>query len=152
MARNPKRKKEPPSYNKDMLKFAVEEVKSGRVSLKRASKMYSIPRTTLRDRINGRRGVKSAGGGRPFALSQEDELRLANSLKIMDKWGFGLSRKEVMELVQDFVTKNKIKTPFKNNKPGPDWFISFSKRHKLSIKKTAKRGNRKKKSYGPVHC
>lgn len=52
----------------------------------------------------------------------------------MEKWGFRLSRFEVMEIVAKYVRINKIKTPFKNNIPGPDWFINFCKRHQL-IKK-----------------
>lgn len=52
----------------------------------------------------------------------------------MEKWGFGLSRSEIITLVGDFVTINNIKTPFKNGIPGEDWFFNFKNRHNLSIK------------------
>ena len=53
----------------------------------------------------------------------------------MEKWRFGLSRKEVMQVVGDFVRMNGLVTPFKDFVPGADWFINFRKRHNLSIKK-----------------
>lgn len=53
----------------------------------------------------------------------------------MEKWGFRLSRSEILEIVAEYVRVNNIQTPFKNNTPGPDWFIDFRKRHGLSIKK-----------------
>lgn len=52
----------------------------------------------------------------------------------MEKWGFGLSRKEVLQTVADFVKENHIKTQFKDAKPGEDWFLNFKRRHNLSIK------------------
>lgn len=53
----------------------------------------------------------------------------------MSKWGFGLSRKEILNSVQLYVQQNNLQTPFKDGKPGEDWFINFSKRNRLSIKK-----------------
>lgn len=53
----------------------------------------------------------------------------------MEKHGFGLTRKELLETVGQYVSDNNIKNPFKNGVPGEDWFLSFKKRHNLSIKK-----------------
>lgn len=55
--------------------------------------------------------------------------------QIMEKWGYGLSRGEAINIVGQYVTCNKIKTPFCDNTPGEDWFLSFKKRHCLSLKK-----------------
>ena len=41
-----KRKTLPPSYSKEDLKAAVENVKSGRMALYRAAKLYKIPKAT----------------------------------------------------------------------------------------------------------
>jgi hypothetical protein len=52
----------------------------------------------------------------------------------MEKWGFGLSRKEILQLVGECVNANKLKTQFKKGIPGEDWFLNFKLRHNLSIK------------------
>lgn len=39
----------------------------------------------------------------------------------MEKWGLGLCRKEVLNIVGEFVKRNNLKTPFKNGIPGEDW-------------------------------
>ncbi|KAJ4449226.1 hypothetical protein ANN_00623 [Periplaneta americana] len=73
--------------------------------------------------------------GRKTALSERDEQNLASNLKIMAKWSFPLSRDEVLSVVQEYVEINGIKTPFKNGKPGHDWFKTFWARHNLTLKK-----------------
>jgi hypothetical protein len=64
----------------------------------------------------------------------DDERKLVLCLKTLEQWGFGLTRKELLEKVGQFVRKNHIDTPFKNGTPGEDWFLSFKKRHSLSLK------------------
>lgn len=53
----------------------------------------------------------------------------------MSKWGFGLLKEEIKDVIQEYVIQNNIKTPFTDNKPGDDWFIAFRDRHFLSVKK-----------------
>lgn len=121
-------------YTKENLKTAIEEVKRGAATLYGAARKHGIPKSTLHDHIFGKTGLKSQSLGRAFALQIEQERELADGLKTLERWGFGLSRKEVIDLVSKFVSQNDIKTPFKNNIPGSDWFTSFKKRHNLSIK------------------
>ncbi|GBP40873.1 hypothetical protein EVAR_88934_1 [Eumeta japonica] len=52
----------------------------------------------------------------------------------MERYGFGLTRDEVLEMVGEYVRINKISTPF-NGRPGKDWFNAFKKRNNLSMKK-----------------
>jgi len=44
----------------------------------------------------------------------------------MEKWGFGLSKTEVLETIGRYVNKNKISTPFGEGVPG-DYFLSALK-------------------------
>jgi hypothetical protein len=74
-------------------------------------------------------------GGRKPTLSVEQEEEVVNKLKIMSKWGFGLGKEDVLNVIQDFVTLNKIKKNLTNNHPGRDWFVSFCKKRSLSLKK-----------------
>lgn len=129
------------SYSREDLNKAVKEVRDGTRGLRPTAKLYGIPRTTLRHYVNGTRGQKgilsqgTRGGGGRMALSFEDEKSLASCIKTVEKWGFGLSRDESMDIVQLFVIANNLSTPFKDNRPGEAWFLNFKKRHRLSIKK-----------------
>ncbi|CAG4996929.1 unnamed protein product [Parnassius apollo] len=68
----------------------------------------------------------------------------------MEKYGFGLTRKEVLEVVGQYVVENNIETPFKNGTPGEDWFLAFKKRHNLSVKKPQPVEYARKKACNPA--
>ncbi|CAK1603400.1 unnamed protein product [Parnassius mnemosyne] len=129
------RKSDRSRYDYDKLTEAVNAVKNGTISAYTASKQYNIPRTTIVNRVYDRKGLKSKTLGRCTALPRDVEETLAENLHVMEKSGFGLTRKEVIELVGQYVVKNNIKTPFKDGIPGEDWFIAFKNRHGLSVKK-----------------
>lgn len=135
MPRHYIRKTDRRPYSSDQLAEAISRIKSGELTTKRCAKRYGIPRSTLKDHIRGRRGnrVTVGGGGRSTALTSQQENDLANCIKTMSKNGFGLSRSEVLDVVQAYVKRNHIKTPFKNDKPGQDWWLGFKTRHDLSI-------------------
>lgn len=123
------------SYSKEDLQHALEDVRSGTLTIYRACRVYNIPKTTLVDHIKERRGKKSSSYGRPPAIPLEEERKLADGLIYMERHGFGLSRKEILLLVGDYVRSRKLATPFKDGIPSEDWFLAFKARHKLSVKK-----------------
>lgn len=127
---------------KEDLENALQSIRNGELSYKRASRLFRIPRSTLIARLKGwknRAATKGSKPGRSTDLSAEIEADLANNLNTLNKWGFGLARKEILSLVGTYVKENKIATRFKNGIPGKDWFIGFCKRHNLSCKKPVKR-------------
>ena len=115
--------------------------------MKSSSVMYGVPVSTLVARTKGWKSRAASGmplsikpetqygGGRKPDLSDTNENILADNLSVMSKWGFGLMAEEVMDIVQDFVIANNLKTRFKNGRPGRDWLRSFFSRHKLTLKK-----------------
>lgn len=118
-------------YTQEQLHKVVLMCKQGELSAKLAAKTYNIPLSTLRN-IHGRRGVKSKSMGRGTAIPTEVEGKIANGIKQMAKWGWGLTRKEIAwELVGMYVNKNNIKTPFKDGVPGEEWFLAFKARHHI---------------------
>lgn len=130
------------SYSTEDLNKAITAVKNGELSYKKASQLYRIPRSTLIARCKGWKNRPASGRDRPGRvpdLSQETEAELAQHLETLNNWGFGLSRKEVLNTVGVFVQQNNINTRFKNGVPKKDWFIGFCKRHHLSCKKPIKR-------------
>ena len=136
MPKNYSRKsKRATAYSQEDLETAVQKVRNKVLTNYAASKLYGIPASTLSDRVNAKSGLKSRTLGRSPAIPLEMETKLALGLRTMEKWGWGLSKSEVLDIVAEFIKRNNIKTPFVNDKPGNDWFLSFRKRHKLSIKK-----------------
>jgi len=55
-------------------------------------------------------------------------------LKLMEKWGFGLSRKEVLETTGLYVNESKIHKPCRGGVSCDNFFICFKRTHKLSLK------------------
>ncbi|XP_065085084.1 jerky protein homolog-like [Ochlerotatus camptorhynchus] len=135
MVRHYVKKRLPAAYTKETLLEAVQAVRSKRFTLYSAAKYYKIPKTTLCNRVHGKRGVKSSTGGRPTALPLEVEARLATNIKTMEKWGFGLSKPEIVSAIEQHVKKTGLKTPFKDSVPGDDFFVNFKRRNQLSQKK-----------------
>lgn len=129
------------AYSSEDLEKAVNDVKNGNKTTRGAAMFYGIPRSTVQHYVSGTRGKghisqgpSSGGGGVTSYLSAADEEELANAIKVMEKNGFGLTGEEVLDIVQCYIVENKLETRFKNQRPGPDWFFSFRKRHRLSIK------------------
>lgn len=123
------------TYTLETLKRALDEIERGIITQYGAHKKYKIPQMTLSYHRRGLRGKKSSTMGRSTALPPEEETRLAECLITMEKWGWGLTRRDVFNIVEQYVTTNNLKTPFRQGRPGEDWYLGFSKRHNLSIKK-----------------
>lgn len=70
-----------------------------------------------------------------LALSEVAEATLAEHLRMMAKNGFALSKEEVLDVVKDYVEQKSLTVPFKNNRPGHDWYKGFCTQQKLSLKK-----------------
>lgn len=83
------------NYSKSDLKTAVNKLVAGTLTYNAASTMYNIPRPTLYAHSKGLQGIKSNSMGRATVLSPDIEYRLSESLKIMEKYCYGLSRREV---------------------------------------------------------
>jgi hypothetical protein len=98
--------------------------------------------------VKGLGGVKSQRLGRPTAVRYNEEKKSADCLTLMEKWGFGLSKKEVLETIGRYVNENKIPTPFRGlGVPGDDFIIRLKRTHRLSLKKPQSVEECRKKSY-----
>jgi len=66
--------------------------------------------------------------GRPTAVPFDEENKIADCLKLMEKWGFGFSKKEVLEMIGRYFNENKIPTPFRSlGIPGDDFIHPLEK-------------------------
>ncbi|XP_054259796.1 uncharacterized protein LOC128984492 [Macrosteles quadrilineatus] len=114
------------------LKNAVQLVQTKAVNQSEASLTFNIPIGTLQ--LHLKNPGKKVGAGRPTDLTLHDEQIIANTTKASSKWGFGLTKQEFLKSVADYVSSNLIKTQFKENIPGDDWFLSFKKRHNIFLR------------------
>jgi len=110
MVRHYKSKHQRAQWSEQNLKDAIAAVETG-VSLKKASKDFSIPRTTLRNHLK----MKEKGGqfaskklGRPTVLSSEQETELVNLILDYESRLFGLTVLDIRRLVYDYCEKKTI--------------------------------------------
>ncbi|GBP40292.1 hypothetical protein EVAR_83982_1 [Eumeta japonica] len=101
MVRNYQRKTDKGSYSKEKLQEAMRAVQNGELSGYKAARLYNIPRMTIMDHVKNKRG-KSDTLRRNTALSREVETKLASYLHLIERYGFGLTRDEVLEMVGEY--------------------------------------------------
>ena len=100
------RKKQVPSksYSNEALTNAYKECKENRISIRKAAKLFDIPRTTLRDRLSGRIHIDTVITKLPL-LSQLEEVKLANHIKTMASYSYGYTRQECVNLASDMAVQ-----------------------------------------------
>ena len=101
---------------------AISLVKGNEISQRGAAKAFGIPKTTLLDKLIGRRSLKYVP---QTILSIEEEKKLATWLQELCKRGFGYTRKDLQDLVKIILDKKGRATIFKNNRPGKGWIKAF---------------------------
>lgn len=136
-------KKQPKKkYTQQQLFSAIQAVKNGSSQFA-AAKRFSIPRSTLFNKITG----KTLLGKKPgpsTVLLPEEEVTIERWVFGLATRGFPVTKRQLLRSIQLYLNINKRKTVFKNNLPGRKWYDSFRERHpqiseKLSQNLTARR-------------
>ena len=117
------------------MREAIKCVRNGEMGCKKASKLFGIPRMTLKRRVNNSNqdateDRKILGSKRPVFTS-EQEKELVDYLLKMETMFYGLTIKDVRHLAFQLAERNKIKHPFNKESglAGEDWFYGFRARH-----------------------
>lgn len=119
--RSRERKIQKANWTEDDLKRAIEAVKNG-VSKKKAPKDFSIPRSTLRDRLKSNESFEPLLGRKPvFNLDQEKQI--ADHIVSLAKMFYGVTMSELQRLAFDLTKKNGVKHNFNRDSAmaGMDW-------------------------------
>lgn len=124
-------------YTNDDLAKAVHDVMNLNSSYRKASENYNVPIAVIYHRIKGRKvPITKMGAGRPPVLSADIEAQIVECLKARARMGYPCNREELRDLIAIYVKGKNIPTPFKDSRPGLDWYYGFMNRHKtLSFKK-----------------
>ena len=102
---------------------AINAVEQQGISIRRASEMYQIPRSTLHDHITGKVEHGSLPGPRRY-LSIEEEEEIVTFLIRCAKIGYPHTRHQIMGLVQEIISGKGIQTVLSDG-----WWERFKKRH-----------------------
>ena len=123
-------------YGDHNMEHALEAVKSGQLSARKAATKFGVPRATLGDHLTGKI-LPGSRPGRKSALPPKVEDRIVSmSLDAADK-GFGLTRQLVRKTAQ--VCDTLGVAPFKNAVPSQDWFRGLKSSHpELILRKPEK--------------
>lgn len=120
-------------YNISNLNLAAKDIKEGH-TWRQVESHHAVPKSVLRRFME--RGADVLGKGRRTVLGLADENELEQCLIARSMMGFPCDKKELLQLVMEYVTFKGIASPFKSNRPGEKWYRAFMSRHpKLSLKK-----------------
>lgn len=121
----------PRKYNDEQLDAAVKAVSDG-YTYKDASSLYGIPVGTLYNKLKGRHLGKV---GKPVALGEDFEKRVAVMITFLNKWKLPIQVQEFLNIVKDVLDKCNIVIPdFSDNKPSRKWLTNFLERQNLKIR------------------
>ncbi|XP_062566908.1 uncharacterized protein LOC134229216 [Saccostrea cucullata] len=90
------------SYSPTQLTNAYIDVVENKFSVYKASRKYSIPEQTLRDRVNGNVKIETTKSGPDPLFSEEEEARLVKHIQQISAVGYGYTRVEVMNLGTEY--------------------------------------------------
>ncbi|XP_019851196.1 PREDICTED: uncharacterized protein LOC109581489 isoform X15 [Amphimedon queenslandica] len=110
-------------WNDKSMQKAAKAVEEGTMSLRMASEKYSVPKSTLHDRVTGKTDFEARPGPSPY-LSFEEEEELASFLIKTAKIGYPRTKRQVLALVERIVSARGICTSVTNG-----WWERFCKRH-----------------------
>ena len=105
MVRNYIRKTERRAYSDDDIKPALNDIRSNKISLRRAIEVYEIPHTTLRRHFKGLVSKPGKRGGFVTVLDDGFETEFLQYLKDMQHRFNGMSSVQVRTLVYDLAEK-----------------------------------------------
>ena len=134
MVRNYKRTTTRQSWSEAAMASAVEAVKKGDMGIKNASRVFNVPKTTLRRRAREKNkrasGSRKDLGGRAPVLNEEVEADLVNYIVQMEEMFFGLRMEDVRGLAHQVAERNGMLPPNDSrNSFGKDWLKGFLTRH-----------------------
>ena len=112
-------------YTHDNLCRAVQAVKDSRMSVPQAAASYGVPRSTISDKILNKTSLDKCTPGPNTVLAHEEEEHLAKWAIQMAKIGYGRTKQELLDTVQTIMNADGRHNPFKNNRPGKDWYQAF---------------------------
>ena len=113
------------TYNAAALDAAIVGVHTG-MSIHKASAIFGVLRTMLQDMIKGKIPLEMRKGSKPY-LTEGIEEKIKDWLLQMAWIIYGQTWRDVINKVQELVTKLNIPNPFPEGKSTKKWYRLFMK-------------------------
>uniref|UniRef100_A0A2C9JXP0 HTH CENPB-type domain-containing protein n=1 Tax=Biomphalaria glabrata TaxID=6526 RepID=A0A2C9JXP0_BIOGL len=104
---------------------AIEEIKSGSISIRKAAAKFEIPISTLHNKLKGKSTLEASR----MLLTNDEESKLVNWLIELSRCGFGKTNDEVKLAARDIMATRNAASKSKNKVPTNNWLYKFYKRH-----------------------
>ena len=121
------KKKKVISWTKEKMDDALSDITNNQMTVYKAAQHYKIPQTTLWRHV--RNPTKSFKVGAPTALTADQEKEIVAICQVFAEWGFGLTKKDVINVVAEYFRCTKKPNPFTDGIPHDDWWAGFQKRN-----------------------
>ena len=105
------------NYDKETLERAYNAVTNGSMSVRKASKEFGIPKSTLGNIISGKHELH-VKNGRPPCIPFVIEEKIVEALKMAARRGIGLTRRQVLARTNLLCQKMKLGSGYKKFKAG----------------------------------
>lgn len=133
MPRTYKRKPGVPArgqWEEENLREAITRITKGDIGIRKASRYYGIPESTIRRRKASNSLIKT-GLGLEGVFGRENEKRLVKHIKRLASLGFAPERRLVRRMAFQFAQSLGLKHSFNLEKQeaGYDWMMSFLERN-----------------------
>lgn len=124
-------------YLEEALSESLKQIRENNLSVRKASNIYGVPKTTIHDRLSGRISDKPRRMGPTPVLStcwtQAEEKALVEWCINLAKCGFPRKMDDILNTVQKIILSksedDRKKIPFVNGRPGKKWYSAFFRRN-----------------------
>lgn len=123
-------------YSDDELQQCLSDIQSGKLTQRKASAVYKIPRSTLILKLKAIKTNSLNLPGRKCVFTQEEENAFVQHVITMCDFGFPLTALDLRCIIKTYLDSSGRKEErFKNNFPGKRWVEGFMTRHKGILSK-----------------
>ena len=145
MVSNYKKKGKCKEYTEDDKVRALEALHSGLMTFKQISQDLGIPTSTLNRWKQNPHMV--LGSGKTCVFSPTEEELMVVAIEYCARCGFPITREMLKDMVHTFVSSSGKRTPFRGDKPGDAWVLSFERRHRDRISRRKREGISKARAH-----
>jgi len=115
-------------YSQDDMDKAIEAVRDKKMSLRQAAKAFSVSKSTLFSKFQGRH---LGTVGAPTYFDQSVEKQFVTIITFMADIGLGMTKNQIFQIIKNYLNDTKQNYIFENNTPTKKWLENFQRRHPI---------------------